>query len=292
MHETTNHEGPSQTRISSAAVEAAVRLGRRLGIGRVDPVVLRASRNVSIRLAPLNVVARAIASVDGKTIEWTTRELNVARHLVENGAPVVGPSTALPAGPHVENGFVLTLWEFVEHEVADADNGEHVSRAAEALRRVHQALAGFRDELPDFWCNIDDCGHLLKNETALAALPDADRDFLLTTFNRLRASASGLLGNMRPIHGDAHLGNAFITPEGARWNDFEDVCLGPREWDISWLPETGLAAFAPLNRELLSTLRYMHKLCISVWCWDQSDIPEKREAAENQLAYLRESCPS
>jgi hypothetical protein len=26
-----------------------------------------------------------------------------------------------------------------------------------------------------------------------------------------------------PILGDAHLGNVFITPEGALWNDFEDA---------------------------------------------------------------------
>ena len=280
---------PSQAR-NSAAVEAAVRLGRRLGMDRVDPVVLHASRNVTVQLGPL-VVAKAMASTDGKAIDWMTRELNVARHLVENGVPVVGPSAALPAGPHVEDGFVLTLWEFVEHVVANKHNGEHVACAAEALRRVHQALTGFRGELPDFWRNIDGCRHLLENEVKLAALPAADRAFLLAIFNHLRASATGLSANMTPIHGDAHLGNVFITPEGARWSDFEDVCLGPREWDISWLPETDLAKFGSLDRDLLSTLGYMHRLCISVWSF-QSDIPEKREAAERELAFLREAFPS
>ncbi len=39
-----------------------------------------------------------------------------------------------------------------------------------------------------------------------------------------------------PIHGDAHLGNVLITPHGARWNDFEDVSLGPRNGTLAGCP--------------------------------------------------------
>ncbi len=93
-----------------------------------------------------------------------TRELRVARHLIENAAPVVGPCAELPAGPHVEQGFVLTLWKFVEHTAADGDNVEHVARAAAAL---HRALVGFRGELPDLFLK---CWRLKMNRCGMIAL--------------------------------------------------------------------------------------------------------------------------
>jgi hypothetical protein len=45
---------------------------------------------------------------------------------------------------------------------------------------------------------------------------------------------------------------------------------------------------AALNRDALVVLGYLRSLCVSVWCWDLADIPEKREAAEYHLNYLRE----
>jgi Ser/Thr protein kinase RdoA (MazF antagonist) len=255
----------------------------------MDPVILHASQRISIRLFPLNVVARAVSFDDQAATDRLTREIDVARHLAKSAAPVVGPTPELPAGPHIQDGFVLTLWEFVEHVAADGDNAEHVAHAIEALRQVHQALAGFSGELPDFWVKAARCSSMLENETELPALRAADRDFLRTAFDRLRALIAGLPAKAVPIHGDAHLGNVFITRNGARWNDLEDVCVGPREWDIGWFSEADLSAFEPINRDLLSALHYLRSLCVSVWCWEKYDMPEKREAAEYHLGYLRAS---
>jgi Phosphotransferase enzyme family len=123
----------------------------------------------------------------------------------------------------------------------------------------------------------------------LPALGATDRTFLLTAFDQLRARVTSLPTNAVPIHGDAHLGNVFMTRDGARWNDLEDVCMGPHEWDIAWLPEANLSAFEPVNRDLLAACHYLRSLCASVWCWERYDIPEKREPADYHLAYLRES---
>jgi thiamine kinase-like enzyme len=39
---------------------------------------------------------------------------------------------------------------------------------------------------------------------------------------------------VQPLHGDAHPGNLIATREGGLvWIDFEDVCLGPVEWDLA-----------------------------------------------------------
>jgi hypothetical protein len=66
-----------------------------------------------------------------------------------------------------------------------------------------------------------------------------------------------------------------------------DVSLGPREWDVGSLAGASLVQFGPLNQDLLSAFHYLRSLCTSVWCWARYDVPEKREAAEYHLEYLR-----
>jgi hypothetical protein len=269
-------------------VDAATSLVRHLGIGRVNPTILHQSQHTSIRLAPLDIVARVVPADQAGTIRRLNRELAVVRHLVERSAPVVGPTSELPAGPHFHEGFALTLWQFVDHVAADGDNAQHAASAATALRLVHEGLAGFRDDLPSFRIKIEQCRNLLANDSALPALCRSDRRFLLMSHDRIHGLLDGLPINPVPIHGDAHLGNVFITTDGARWNDFEAVCLGPREWDIGCLPDRDLDDFEPVNRDLLSVLHCLRSWCVSVWCWDKYDLPEKREAAEYHLWYLRQ----
>jgi predicted trehalose synthase len=283
-----DHQKTSQADISARAIEAATRLVRCLGIDRVDPTILHASQHISIRLFPLDIVARVARVDQAGATKRLNRELAVMQHLVEKSAPVVGPTNQLPAGPHFHEGFALTLWQFVDHIAADGDNAEHTASAAAALRRVHEGLADFRDDLPSFWIKIEQCRRLLENESALPALRLPDRRFLHMVYHRVRNSLDGLPLDLAPIHGDAHLGNVFITSDGARWNDFEDVCMGPREWDIGWLPDMDLDPFEPVNRDLLSALHYLRSWCVSIWCWDRYDLPEKREAAEYHLWYLRQ----
>jgi Ser/Thr protein kinase RdoA (MazF antagonist) len=278
----------SQTRISAGAMEAAVRVAHCLGTGHVDPIILHESQHISVRLFPMDVVARVVRVEEAGIARKLHRELAVTRHLVEKRAPVVSPTTELPAGPHFHDGYGLTLWQFVNHVPADGDNREHAVSAAAALSRVHEALADIRDELPSFLIKIDQCRLLLENDSKLAPLRMADRTFLLTIYNRIRDELETVPIKKVPIHGDAHLGNVFITSDGVRWNDLDDVCIGPREWDIGWLPDIALAAFEPVNRNVLSVLHYLRSLCVSVWCWDKYDLPEKREAAEYHLSYLRQ----
>jgi predicted trehalose synthase len=279
-----------QADIAAGAIDAAVGTARRFQAVPIDPVVLHTSQHISIRLFPLDIVARVVSADDPEATSRLAREIEVARYLVGKSAPVVGPSTLLPAGPHIQHGFALTFWKFVEHGAADTDNPEHIARSAEALARVHNELAGYRGELPELWTKLDHCQDMMASESALPALRSVDRAFLRAAFDHLRASLKSLTLKAVPLHGDAHLGNAFITPGGAAlWNDFDDVCLGPREWDIGSLPDTDVAAFEPVNRDLLAVMQCLRSACVSIWCWDQHDNPEKREAAEFHLERLRSS---
>jgi Ser/Thr protein kinase RdoA (MazF antagonist) len=262
-------------------------LARRLGMGRVNPLFLHDSQHVSVRLLPYHVVARAMRVSGPEAMARLTLEVDIARHLVGNGAPVAGPAADWPGGPHIQDGFVITLWEFVEHVAANGDNPRHVSEATDALRRVHRALSDYRGELPSFWLKLDRCDHLLENEATIPGLGPMDRAFLRSTYGCLRETVMRTPFEPVPIHGDAHLGNVLITPQGAVWNDLEDVSLGPCEWDVGWLAEADLAQFEPVNQDLLSACHYLRSFCTSVWCWARYNVPEKREAAEYHLEYLR-----
>jgi hypothetical protein len=132
------------------------------------------------------------------------------------------------------------------------------------------------------------CHALLQNKVAMSALPAADRDFLLMAYSRLMTALDALSFKRVPIHGDAGPHNVFMAAEGAIYADFAQVTLGPREWDIGFLPESELTAFGVIDRELLSVLSDLRSLCVAVWCWGKYDMPEKREAADYHLEYLKE----
>jgi Ser/Thr protein kinase RdoA (MazF antagonist) len=269
-------------------MQTAMRVAQRLGIECSAPILLHRSQHLSIRLSPSDVVARVLPAEHLAAQEQLHRELAVARHLVEKAAPVVGPIGELSPGPYFRDEMGLTLWPFVEHVAADFDNREHAAAAAQALQRVHDALADFPGKLPSFRLKIDQCRTLLDNKSALPALSPDDRNFLLALYGRLIVALDALSFRPVPIHGDPGAHNVFITSAGARYIDFETVGLGPREWDIGFLPPENLTIFEPVDRDLFRVLSDLRSLCVSVWCWDKPDVPEKREAAEYHLEYLKE----
>jgi Ser/Thr protein kinase RdoA (MazF antagonist) len=280
-------ELPLATETLDAAVQEALRAAHQVGIPVNEPCVLHNSRHVSIHLRPSKVVAR-VARIDATlSMQRIEREVAIARQLILRGAPIVGPVTRAPAGPFFSNGFGVTFWTYTEHVPADPENGAHVAGAADALRRMHAALAGYPAKLPPFMAKIEECGDVLMHPSALPALPLVDRNFLLAVYRQVRRKLETLPIIAVPIHGDAGAHNVFITPSGARYGDFEDVCVGPREWDIASLPDVDLASFEPVNRQLLAILRDLRSLCVSVWCWEHYNVPEKRDAAHYHLGYLR-----
>jgi predicted trehalose synthase len=269
------------------AIRAATDVARRLGASAVEPVILRHSSNVSIRLAPLRVVAR-VCTVGPPELAHAklARDLAVARHLAGKGAPIVPPTTELPPGPYSCADAALTLWRFVDHRPAGED-ADDVRAAADALRIVHDALADFPAELPAFGSKGDEVRALLTVRSAVPALPRADRAFLVAVHERVAARVAARPMRSVPIHGDAHLGNVLITAEGARWTDFESACRGPREWDIGFLPDADLSAFGSVDRDLFDALSDLRSLCVAVWCFAEYDDPEKREAADYHLGWLK-----
>jgi hypothetical protein len=258
--------------------------GRRGSGVNPDPVVLYRSRRICLLLPEIATVAR-IALADAASLAASARELAVARYLSERGAPVVAPSGAMPSAPYVEEGMTVTLWPHIDHVQADYADHREIARAAHALRRVQDALADYPGELPSYARRIEECAALLRRPEALPDVASHDRIFLMRTYERLSKAVVAFDIRAAPLHGDAHMGNVFMTPGGPLWTDFETACLGPREWDASGVPHP--AAFQPLDPALYAIMLEMRSLCVVIWCSTLGADPRKRAAAEFQLARLK-----
>ena len=271
----------------SQAIEAASEVARSVGVKQLEQVLLHHSQHITVLWPSVDTVARIVVSTDDAA-ERLSRELAVARYLTEKGAPVGPPSAIIPAGPYFRDKFGMTLWQFVPHTPVDEDNPAHVTAAAAALSHVHRMLADYPGWLPSFRTKIDKCRLLLEGRSSLPSLADADREFLLTAYDRIIRAMDSLPIELVPIHGDAGLHNVLMAAAGARYIDFEDASLGPREWDVGCFSDSDLALFEPIHRGRLAVLSDLRSLCVSVWCFAKYDLPEKREAADYHLGYLKQ----
>lgn len=261
---------------------------RELGLGEVMPAILKAAHHTTFLISPLEIVAR-VQSAEPVDTAWrrAAGEIAVARHLAERGAPALVPLGAL-AGPHVAASSVVTFWPYVEHTGVAGDGD--AALAAATLAAVHRALLDYDGELPSYTRALDRCRAVLADDDASAALSAGDRDLLKTRYRRLRHDVEATDGNWVPLHGDAHPGNLLLGRHGPLWVDFEDACLGPREYDIASLPPEAWPYFGDADPALVRTYSELRSVCVAIWCSaDMSRSAEVREAAEYHLHRVREA---
>ena len=177
---------------------------------------------------------------------WQRREVAVARYLADRGAPVVAPSGELPPGPHERDGFTMTFWELVPDPHAPLDAAE----AGRRLRACHEALAGYGGDLETMAATAE-VGRVLERVAANGLIGRSD----LERLREIGAGVSERVGALRlphqAVHGDAGLGNVLSTPDGPRWNDWEDTFRGPVEWDLACVQATG-PPFGERDPELIA----------------------------------------
>ena len=241
--------------------------------------------NTIVRLGETAIVAKVGTShFRDAGLESLERELAVSAHLAACAAPVVRPAEEVPAGPYESRGLTVTLWQYVE-PVRGAELG--AAEAAEALRVVHDALAGFGGRLPGYAVELDDAARLLRPDRS-PNLDAADRWFLLGVVGELQSALARLNAPHRPLHGSPHGANWLLSADGPLLLDFETACIGPVEWDLSALGDDVLAFFPDRDRELIGMMRRMRSVCVAAKCWVAPDrAPELREAALVHLKLLR-----
>lgn len=267
-------------------VASVVELCRRLGLGEVAPTVLASAHHTTLLLSPLSMVARVQSHepIDAAR-RRAAREVAVARHLAGRGAPALAPVEGL-AGPHAVPPSVVTFWPHVDGGRAAVETD--AAPAAAALAGVHRVLLDHGGGLPTFTRMLDRCWRVLADDGACAALGPDDRGLLRAQFRRLRRVVGRATDGWTPLHGDAHVGNFLVGGDRSVWVDFEDACVGPREWDVACLPHAAWARFGDVDPTLVHRCADLRSVCVAVWCWaGATRDPAAREAAEHHLGRVR-----
>ena len=232
-----------------------------------DAVVLAGGSNVLVHLKPTPVVARvmtATAVLHDDLEGWLTREVAVGQFLGERGL-AVAPTRLAPPGPHQRDGLWMTLWDYVPHDSTFPSAGE----LGHSLRQLHAALADFGGDLEPLMGIQGWLGRLLD---------DLQDDSLRAELDELTPRVFDSSLPAQPLHGDASVTNVLRTDNELLWNDLEDVCAGPVEWDVAGLVVSArlrgqseafvaefLGAYGGPQLDELSDFVAAHELYTAIW---------------------------
>lgn len=264
------------------AVQLAVDVAATRGIHSSNPQLLQESNNVVVWLKPHPVIAKVGVHGDSATV--LDHEYRVATALAHRQAAIAIPRFSTIDHPgFAQSGTCVTLWERLETtpgEITPTDAGV-------SLRQLHRDLAAIQLPLPSIRKNLERAASLLPHDHFLQALTPDDRTFLRRTWAALSQKYDEASPREVPIHGEPHEGNRILTADGLCWIDFEDACLGPVEWDVSFLPEAAHAAFPDLDPGLLHLVTLVDAARRAIFASVQARFPDMHAFALDRLAFLR-----
>ncbi len=235
------------------AAAAALAAGRSAGLDADRATVLHDVFSVVVHLEPAPVVARVpVVLPPGYTAAAQharqQRELDVVGWLDTHRVPVVPPSPLVPRTPVRRDGFPITFWELAD-VAADHEPYSGVPIAESA--RLHAGLAGYPAPLPFLAPFTEAAPGMFAHLEPGELLGAADIERARTEFAALSAVladptvfAARYPGvGLQAVQGDAPSHNVIRTTDGIRFSDFEDVSLGPVEWDLAMLGPEDVAEY-------------------------------------------------
>ena len=264
------------------AVGAALRVAASFDFLSDDPIVLQETNNTVVWLRPHPVVAK-VGKWEHSAVSLV-REHRIAAALFAESAPVGPPVAGTAPVRDDQTGYLVTLWERLDH---DARREPDPVDAGTSLRELHAALTRFADGLPSFEESLDLAQATLWNDGAMKVLSASDRSLLRSAYERLRNELKQLRYPVRPLHGEAHLGNLLVTPDGLRWIDLENVSMGPLEWDLAFLPKGSAQVFPEADEELLTLLRTLNSARVATWCFARWEFEELHWHGTHHLEVVR-----
>jgi hypothetical protein len=212
--------------------------------------------NVILRLQPINVVARVSggAALVRSNTEGPKHEVEVCGFLADAGAPMVAPSKLLDPGPHEFDGLSVTFWEGLTSRELPLPE----MAALDSLRRCCAALSSCPTALP-YMRGYHETRHvfhgLWQNNRLDSIDPGKVVRRLAVIDEALEAIGGALSPRNVPLHGDAHLGNVIVTEQSSGltclWLDWDDVCVGPIEWDYACMAVSPRADEALLRNDVV-----------------------------------------
>ncbi|MBB5868565.1 aminoglycoside phosphotransferase (APT) family kinase protein [Allocatelliglobosispora scoriae] len=186
-----------------------------------DAELIRIGENAVFRLTGSRVVVRI--GRDDRHHSTAEVEVRTSRWLADEGVPAV---RALEFDQPVSAcGRVVTFWESV------GDRAEYGTPAelGTLLRQLHALNA------PPWLPSFDPFTQNRDRLAASTGLGDADHSLLLSELELLHDEYKLLNFALAPgvVHGDASVGNAFRTRNGAVvLGDLDGFAVGNREWDL------------------------------------------------------------
>ncbi|GGK57129.1 phosphotransferase family protein [Ornithinimicrobium pekingense] len=254
---------PTARRTALLGTTALRRLWVRLGLPPDEPRVLSNRGSLMVRMPRAGVVARVSTHTGAQRRDpgwWLRTEVAAGRIAAAAGAGVVPPATHPDAGPHEVDGLWVSLWT----DLGDGggDRPEPLA-AARALARWHRALEGADGTaLPALTVARGVISEPLEHARRHGFLDAAEHAALRREHEEALAGIEGRGSRQVVLHGDAHRGNLLRAADGSWvWNDLEEACRGPLEWDLAVLgttptPQLGARALsaccALLGREVPS----------------------------------------
>ncbi len=235
------------------AAAAALAAGRAAGLDADRATVLHDVFSVVVHLEPAPVVARVpVVLPPGYTAAAQhargQRELDVVGWLDAHGVPVVPPSPLVPRTPVRRDGFPMTFWELAD---VAADHEPYTGVAIGESAALHAGLAGYPGPLPFLAPFNEAAPGMFADLQPSDLLSAADIERARTEFAALRevladpavfaARYPGV--GLQAVQGDGPSHNVIRTTSGIRFSDFEDVSLGPVEWDLAMLGPEAVAEY-------------------------------------------------
>jgi hypothetical protein len=236
--------------------DLAASLARRLGLVFDEAEVIDEGMNVLVHLRPAPVVARVTRLAHlVRPVDALRGGVGLAKHL---GDRAVSPSDLIDPGPHADGGRYITFWTYRPGVEAPP------MEAGAALRAFHDAAETYRGPMRAF----DPRPEALRIADLVGGEP---AEILRDAAARLAPPALP----QQAIHGDAHFGNVLA---GGVWQDFDEACVGPREWDLACMihrwsvfgqlegeMRDALAAYGPHDRQAVDALQPLVVLVIAAW---------------------------
>jgi len=237
----------TRQRLVRHGLAAAVALAGRLGLPAGDHAVLSNRGNLLVHFPAAGVVAR-VATLTAWTrrepLRWLAREVAVTRHVAAGGGPVVPPAQGTDPGPHWQDGFAISLSDFLARTSpapvpTPADCGTVLAdfhRAASDCPADLGFLVAATDQVTDALAVIEREG--AADRATIAALRAAHGRALAGIATVCGAGPAQPDAGLATVvlHGDAHAGN--LLPAGPAhwvWTDLEETSRGPAAWDLATL---------------------------------------------------------
>ncbi len=256
--------------------------------------LIRLGQNALFRLRDVGVVVRVARSMS----HWddAVKETNVARWLAATGYPAA--RLADVHQPLEVDGHPVTFWREIVGRGGREDDAGYLGRL---LGRLHGLPGPTGFDLPAF----EVLGHVAFRIESAPIAP-ADKDLLLASCQELETAASRIAFALPPgpIHGDAHVANLMVTPDGPVLIDFERFAWGQPEWDLAmtateyrtagWWTDDQYRAFVDAYGFDVTTwagfdvLRRVHEIRMTTWIMQNVNVSREIAAEyERRMVTLR-----